>query len=356
MATSFKVLSKMSIPSSDAARAYARCLVALVISLYSPELFAQRLSPSPSKEAPTSGPSRIYIEETMDGFNESSYLAALEKLLADFEAQRGLPLQPGPKGKIGLKTYTYSGPGLCTPLPLLRSLICLLEQRGFARKDMLIVDFQESQLRKCGILPPLSQGGSSFEGVNVYALDKNIYWDENWFYDSNLPALEYFGSYYMPYLTPEKAWEKERKSYLNPLLLCDVDFWINLPMVTSHAAIGVSGALANATLLNMSNHKRFLNSPSICPMVVAELAAIPELQATCIFSILSLELYQYVGDYQFNAYYTHSEPLLILSNAAAALDYTLLKKINKARLKRNFAPLGDPNGLFWSYLRQMQVP
>lgn len=362
MLNSFRVLSKMSTPSRTSLGLWHLALGSLGLFVGSLQAHPAGMQ-SPSIPKPTSGSESthtiapvVYIQEPLAGFDKQSYYQALEKALTRFEMQRGSPLKPGPKGKIGLKPYTYSGPGLCTPLALLQALIELLEHRGFERQNMLIVDFHENQLRKCGILPPLSTGGSSFEGVSVYALDRGVYWDEAWVYDSNLPTLEYFGAYPLFSLSSQTAWEKERKSYLNPLLLCDVDCWINLPMLTSNAVLGVSGALANATLLNMSNHKRFLSSPSICPMAVAELAAIPELQDTCIFSLLSLELYQYIGDYTFNAYYTESEPLLLLSNAPAALDYTLLKKINKARLRRNFAPIGDRNGLFWSYLKQMQVP
>ncbi len=297
----------------------------------------------------------IYIEESLENFSEINYHKAVEAALTRFETERGVPLVPGPKGKIGLKTYTYSGPGLCTPLPLLRGLILALEKRGFTKAGMMIVDFHEKELRNCGILPPLSKGGTCFEGVPVYALDTDRYWDPAWVYESNLPSLEYFGAYIKTSLSLKEAFQKERMSYLNPLLLCDVDGWINLPMLTSHTAIGVSGALANATLLNMSNHKRFLTSPSIAPMVVAELAAIPEM-TSWLFTLLSLESYQYVGDYQFNANYTQGEPLLLLSNAPAALDYALLQKLNHARLRRNFAPLGDKNGLFWAYLRELKVP
>lgn len=316
----------------------------------------QNKSQDKNQEKDLKAEKKIYIEENLYDFSEITYHTAVEAALTRFEAERGAPLLPGPRGKIGLKTYTYSGPGLCTPLALLRSLILALEKRGFTKAGMMIVDFQEKELRNCGILPPLSQGGSSFEGVPVYALDTDLYWDPAWFYESNLPSLEYFGTYLKTSLNLKEAFQKEKISYLNPLLLCDVDGWINLPMLTSHGSIGVSGALANATLLNMSNHKRFLASPSIAPMVVAELAAIPEMRNSWLFTIFSLERYQYVGDYRFNANYTQSEPLLLLSNAPAALDYALLKRLNEARLRRNFAPLGDKQGLFWAYLRELQVP
>lgn len=298
----------------------------------------------------------IYIEENLANFSEEAYQQAVEAALTRFESERGVPLVPGATRKIGLKTYTYSGPGLCTRLPLLRSLILALEKRGFKREDMMIVDFHEKNLRHCEILPPLSEGGNRFEGVPVYALDTDQYWDQAWAYESNLPSLEYFRAYLKTSTSLNEALEKERMSYLNPLLLCDVDGWINLPMLTSHAALGVSGALANATLLNMSNHKRFLTSASIAPMVVAELAAMPEMKTSWLFTLLSLECYQYVGDYHFNANYTRSEPLLLLSTTPAALDYALLEKLNTARRQRQFAPLGDKNSLLWAYLRELHVP
>ena len=149
-------------------------------------------------------------------------------------------------------------------------------------------------------------------------LESGKFYDPTWFYDSPLPTR------FDPILN-EKAVEEaaggkaqttvdeDRKSFLDTPLFLDSDFWINLPVYTDHPVLGINGALVNATLWNASNTLRFFRSPANAPAAVAEMAAIPELRATWVFSLVSLERYQFIGGPYFNSLYTLSEPRLWLS-------------------------------------------
>ena len=291
------------------------------------------------------------INESMLG---PDYLSAVRELMTAWERQQGINLAPGTKGKAGLKVYTNSGPGLATPKALVRAVIELLVERGWKRDRIFILDLNGSLLRKAGFLPKLSEGGSDFEGSPVYVLQSEQYFDEQWFYDSPLPDLRgrLLSNTHTP--SPLEGEDQERRSFLPIPLLFDADIWINLPMVTDHPALGVNGALANATLWNVSNQRRFLKSAANAPVATAEIAAIPELRRGWTFTLMTLERYQYVGGPNFYSLYTNSEPLLWLSSDPVALDNLMYARINSHRKAAGFEPI-EPTPIVFYYCERLHI-
>ena len=148
-----------------------------------------------------------------------------------------------------------------------------------------------------GYLPSLVTGETPFKGNPVFVLESNRYYDPVWFYDSPLPERfdPIFAAHQTEGVPNTSTKEEDRKSFLATPLFLDTDFWINLPVYTDHQVLGVNGALVNATLWNASNTARFFRSPATAPAAVAEMSAIPELRETWLFSIASLEHYQFIG-------------------------------------------------------------
>lgn len=289
-------------------------------------------------------------EVSLGEFTAEDYRLGVEGILSAFETSSGRPLIPGTKGRAGLKVYSDSGPGISTPLHLVRAVIEALERRGFTRDQLFIVGLDDHRLRSAGFLPPLSLGGSTFDGVDVYALNTGAYYDPIWFYDNPLPRR------IKGLLTEDdderEITDDERKSFLAVPLMLDVDFWINLPSYTDHPVLGVNGALVNATLWNASNTLRFFRSPANAPAAVAEMAAIPELRDGWVVTLFSLERFQFIGGPIFNSLYTRSEPRLWLSPNPVILDALMTERINTARQKAGFRPL-RPDLRVLSYAEQI---
>ncbi len=294
-------------------------------------------------------------EERVEDFSAAAYREAVGQLFAAFEAAREEPVRPGGEGRVGLKVYTGSGPGLATPVSLVHAVIEHLVERGFSRDDIFMIDQNETRLRQGGFLPNLGDGGMTFEGHSVYILETGDHYDDLWFYDSPLPPRREVAR--VAHRRGEFSFEQNeegRRSYLPKPLLLDVDFWINLPVYTDHPVLGINGALTNATLWNASNTARFFHSKTSGAAAVAEMAAIPELAEKWLFSLVSLERYQFVGGPAFRSLYTASEPTLLLGADPVAMDSLMFRKINERRKERKFPEIEEGLALL-EYASQLNL-
>ena len=282
-------------------------------------------------------------EAPLAHFDDGAYAAQVELLFTKYEAATGRKLVPGAKKKVGLKIYTDSGPGLATPVPLVKAVIAALERRGFTQEGIFLVGLNQLRLRMTGYLPALVTGETPFKGHQIYVLESGKFYDPVWFYDSPLPERfdPIFAQKSVEGIEANTTIDQDRKSFLATPLFLEADFWINLPVYTDHPTLGVNGALVNATLWNASNTARFFRSPSNAPAAVAEMSAIPELRQTWVFTLASLEQFQYIGGPFFNSLYTLSEPKLWLSADPVALDSLMLERINKARKENGFRDISD---------------
>lgn len=282
-------------------------------------------------------------EAHIDNFTEADYDRAVEALISAYEHNTHRLLRPGRKKRVGLKVYTDSGEGLETPIPLVKAVIAAMVRRGFQNKNVFIVGLNQLRLRMTGYLPSLVTGKSPFDGNPIYVLESGRYYDPIWFYDSPLPQRfdPVFAQQQTKDYSADTTPDQDRKSFLATPLFLDADFWINLPVYTDHPTLGVNGALVNATLWNASNTARFFRSSANAPAAVAEMSAIPELRETWIFTIASLQIYQYIGGPFFNSLYTNSEPYVWLSADPVMMDALMRDRMNRLRKYNGFDPIPD---------------
>lgn len=318
--------------------AIPRLPVSLVASFFASlaALSASAQLPPPAEPVPV-------WESALSGYDRAVYEREVEMLIARYEADTGMRIVPGEKRRVGLKIYTDSGPGLATPVPLVQAVIAAMQRRGFEKDGIFLVGLNQLRLRLTGYLPSLVGGRTPFDGHQVYVLESGRYYDPVWFYDSPLPSRfdPVFAERQVQGVDGETSVEQDRKSFLATPLFLEADFWINLPVYTDHPVLGVNGALVNATLWNASNTARFFRSPANAPAAVAEMSAIPEIRQTWLFTLASLERFQFIGGPYFNSLYTRSEPLLWLSADPVALDTLMLGRINEWRRRTGFQPVSE---------------
>lgn len=277
----------------------------------------------------------------LERFDLGEYSREVDSLLGQFEKAIGQRLIPGEKGKVGLKIYADSGPGLATPIPLVKAVIQALVDRGYEKEDIFLVGLNPLRLRFTGYLPSLITGEGPFEDHPIFILESGEYYDPGWFYDSPLPSR--FDPVFLANREDDhqEHLEANRRSFLATPLFLEADFWINLPVYTDHPTLGVNGALVNATLWNASNTARFMKSPDNAPAAVAEMSAIPELRQTWLFTIASLQQYQFIGGPAYNSLYTVSDKDIWLSADPVALDTLMLERINKHRSRWGFPIISE---------------
>lgn len=276
-------------------------------------------------------------------FSPQAYKSGVESLLAAFEKEREEPIRPGNTGTVALKISTQMGPGLSTPKPLVQALVHSLEKRGFQKDKIFIFDIEAHNLRAAGYLPPLSsKSPNAFDGVAVRFLTPQDL-NSKWFYESSLPAVLPEPHPRTHVFKDEKEKELwDRRSFLPMPLISEVDYWINLPVFTANNALGVSGALVNASLWNVNNYERFIKSELNGAVAAAEITAIPELRQKCLFTLASLEHFQYLNGPPFNSGYVEEGTTLWLTTNPVALDYQVFGMINDSRKDRKLSELSSP--------------
>ena len=296
----------------------------------------------------------VLFESSLPDFTPRAYDKVVSSLFKAYESEAGFKIKPGEKGKVGLKVYTNSGAGMCTPKALVDAVISQLVNRGYKREDITIVDMSRRKMRECGFLPKLSQvrdgAEDSYSGVRVADIESKQFFNKDWYYDNPLMPKNNRGmlksiDLYNPEL---------RKSYLPVPLFLTVDFWIYLPVVTDMEGLGVCAAVGNMSIWNMSNNERFLKQPANASMAAAEVAAIPELKNSEIFTILSLERGQFVGGAIFNSRCTFSEKTVLMSANPVVIDYIAWETLNKYRRAFRFAQI-DPMPPLLNYCRELQL-
>ena len=270
-------------------------------------------------------PKLLLIEQKLGGFEDKDYAPAVEQTLAEFESRTGVGLRPGELKRCGLKLSSEGGAGLATPKPLVRALTAALMRRGFAQQSITLCDTKPDSLRQAGFLPQLSTQSQTFEGFPVAAWDS---FAATWAKESQ---LRYENQILPRPGAQDVPWGDARVSVLPKTLIDEVDFWINLPVLSDSKSLGVHGAMAAASLGNMANAERFLDNPFNASKAAVEVCAIPKLAKRNVLTLLSLERYQVLGGPGFDASWCRSEKTLLGSANPVIVDFIGLQKINAGR-------------------------
>lgn len=277
--------------------------------------------------------------------DEETYRQLVIKILDLEEREMGQSLGPGQKRRVGIKVYTESGLGLETPKQLTAGVIDALLARGFRSEEIFILDDSSFSLWECGYLPHPFPAPSekTFHGVAVRALTSDRCYDERWFYDCPLSRRR--ACLGRPIWSHEVENDEEidgRRSYLPVALFFDVDFWINLPRLRADRTLTVAAAVANGTIFNMTNGRRFFGNPKHAATAMVDVLSIPEFSRVPVIHILDLTRFQVIEQNVYRAYFCGSANRLIFGRDPFAIDHYGWQILNRERRRFGMADLPLP--------------
>ena len=120
-------------------------------------------------------------------------------------------------------------------------------------------------------------------------------------------------------------------SYYAKVLSQEVDKVINVPSLTDSFLTGVNGALANMTLPNLDNWRRFTRSPDFGDPYLAEIYADAMIHGKVVLTILDALVLQYAGGPFPNPGFLVDHHSIFMSKDPVAIDATGARLLNENR-------------------------
>ncbi len=128
-------------------------------------------------------------------------------------------------------------------------------------------------------------------------------------------------------------------SFYAKVLSQEVDKVINVPSLTDSFLTGVNGALANMTIPNLDNWRRFTRSPDFGDPYLAEIYADAMIHDKVIITILDALVLQYAGGPFPNPGFAIDHHTLFVSRDPVAVDATAVRLLNENRILSRLPPL-----------------
>jgi uncharacterized protein (DUF362 family) len=120
-------------------------------------------------------------------------------------------------------------------------------------------------------------------------------------------------------------------SYHAKILSQEIDKVVNVPSLTDSFLTGVNGALANMTLPNLDNWRRFTRSPDFGDPYLAEIYADAMIHDKVVLTILDALVLQYAGGPFPNPGFLTEHHTIFASRDPVAIDATAMRLLNENR-------------------------
>ncbi len=128
-------------------------------------------------------------------------------------------------------------------------------------------------------------------------------------------------------------------SYYATVLSQRVTKVINLPSLCDSFMCGLNGALANMTLWNVDNWRRFVREPNFGNPYLAEIYADPMVRDKVVFTIMDGLALQFAGGPFPNPNFTRQNLTIYASTDPVAIDATAMRLIDEYRRANKLPPI-----------------
>lgn len=244
-----------------------------------------------------------------------------------------------PADRVGIKVSAVGGRYFSSHHGVIAAIVTGLEAAGVARERIVVWDRNSDDLRVAGYLPRSDR-------YNVRAIDPPAGFDR----DAPITAPMLGKLMWGDLLFVEKQrvpFGKQKSegdqlsaiSHLARIVSRDITKIVNVPVLSDERNCGVAGAIYNATIPNVDNWRRFLQTEGPITSSPAELYADEHVGPKCVIHIMDGLLAQYAGGPAFNPNYCFAYQTIYASRDPVALDAVVLRKIDEWRAQAKLPPI-----------------
>lgn len=239
---------------------------------------------------------------------------------------------------VGIKVAASAGPLGGTRPEVAEAVAAGLREAGLPRERIIVWDRSKKHLLACGYRMDSPfytlrwvEGPEDFDADAVVSapLLGRLIWGDRGFGDREGTRME-------DWLAGGE--QLSTKSHLARLLVRETTKVVNLPSALDSVGTGVHGALANMTLPNLDNWRRFTRGPQHGNPYIAEIYADPRVGGKVVLTILDALFVQYAGGPFPNPNATVQNRALFASRDPVALDALLLEMIEPFRVSAKLPP------------------
>lgn len=212
----------------------------------------------PGKVIMVKNPSAVVNDEPVEAVAHFMLSKAMLELTGEKNLEKAWLIFVKPGEKIGLKVNPVAGKLLFTSHAVVRSVVKQLTRSGIDRKDIIIWDRRDMELKDTGFTndnyPGITIRGTELQDEKGSFVDENgrLYGERNidkeWYYWADVDGE--YDSETMPYMV-----NGGKYSYFTKIVTQDVDKIINIPIL-KNAGSSITNAMKNLAFGSVSNTGR----------------------------------------------------------------------------------------------------
>ncbi len=276
-------------------------------------------------------------DEAVVGRMVDSLVAAVTRKRSAAEAWRSLA---GPEDVVGIKVAAAPGDVSGTHVAVVRAISRGLQSAGVPASKILVWDRNEEDLIKAGFskdspdyqlrwTDPTS--GYDPKALLTAPVLGRLIWGDSKFGVREGTRLEDVLS---------NGDQLSSTSYFAKVLSQEVTKVINVPSLCDSFMTGINGAIANMTLWNVDNWRRFIKPPTFGDPYLAEIYSDPMIRGKVVFTLMDGLTLQFAGGPLPNPNFVRPYYTLFASADPVALDAVAIRLLEEYKTSNKLPSIG----------------
>ena len=249
-----------------------------------------------------------------------------------------------PEDVVGIKVAAAPGDVSGTHVEVVRAVSRGLQSAGVSPRNIIVWDRNEEDLVNAGFSKNSpdyqlrwtdpTDGYDAEAPITAPVLGKLIWGDSRFGKREGMRMEDLLSS----------GDQLSSTSYFARVLTKDVTKVINIPSLCDSFMTGINGAIANVTLWNVDNWRRFIKPPTYGDPYLAEIYIDPRVREKVVLTLLDGLTLQFAGGPVPNPNFVRPNYTIYASADPVALDATALRTLEEYRDGNKLPPIGAMAG------------